>query len=273
MISFINGKFKNNLSVSDRSIHFGDGCFTTIRVVSGKSIYLDDHIIRLKKCIKKLFINFLEWKKLIYDINKISKLNKNDIGVIKVIITRGESEFGYSSILCDKPNVIILLTKYPYVYNIYRKNGIKLISSDIPINRNIYLSKVKHLNRLEQVLIKRDIDLSNAEEAITFDSNGILIGCCSSNIFLRKKNYVYTPDISSCGIRGIMRKKVIEFLKCKTDYNFSYINSDLDLLISCDEIFVTNAIMPIFPVNTIFYKNKSFNFYSRELFNVLLSHF
>lgn len=49
MIFWINGKQQNNISVIDRVVQFGDGCFTTIRVIGHQPALLSYHIYRLKK--------------------------------------------------------------------------------------------------------------------------------------------------------------------------------------------------------------------------------
>lgn len=44
MICWINGEQRNNISVEDRAVQFGDGCFTTIRVVGHQPALLSHHI-------------------------------------------------------------------------------------------------------------------------------------------------------------------------------------------------------------------------------------
>ncbi|MCP6491475.1 aminodeoxychorismate lyase, partial [Klebsiella pneumoniae] len=44
----INGYKQESLAVSDRATQFGDGCFTTARVIDGKVSLLSAHIQRLQ---------------------------------------------------------------------------------------------------------------------------------------------------------------------------------------------------------------------------------
>ena len=83
---------------------------------------------------------------------------------------------------------------------------------------NPILSKIKHLNRLEQIL---GFTLTNRKESnnVLIDKNSNIIECISSNIFLytiKKNNFNFvTPDLSNSGVDGIMKKIIIKFMKRK----------------------------------------------------------
>jgi len=61
---WIDGKAEQYLPVSDRSIQFGDGCFTTSRVVNGRIVWLDRHIRRLQQAAEKLLLPDPGWQQL-----------------------------------------------------------------------------------------------------------------------------------------------------------------------------------------------------------------
>ncbi|MDT9587179.1 MAG: aminodeoxychorismate lyase [Candidatus Arsenophonus melophagi] len=267
----INGEQRNKISIEDRSVQFGDGCFTTIRVVGHKPALLDYHIDRLQKGVKKLLLPLPNWKTLVADINQMVQFNKQDLAVIKVIISRGEGGRGYSLAGCHKATVIIALANYPVAYLKKQKTGIDLMLSTIPVNSNCYLAGIKHLNRLEQILIQQLIESCDVDEAVVADTNGILTGCCAANIFFRKGNKIYTPTLNHAGVEGVMRKKVINCLSC-TDYELFYIRSHPNILANSDEVIITNALMPILSVNHIFAQsmNLIWSYNSRQLFNFLL---
>lgn len=52
----INGAESETLAVNDRSVQFGDGCFTTARIVRGRVQLLSAHLARLQKACEQLFI-------------------------------------------------------------------------------------------------------------------------------------------------------------------------------------------------------------------------
>ncbi|CAA2930624.1 Aminodeoxychorismate lyase [Arsenophonus endosymbiont of Bemisia tabaci Q2] len=153
--------------------------------------------------------------------------------MIKVIISRGEGGRGYSIAGLNKATVIIALSDYPPIYLNQQQRGINLALSKIPVNSNCYLAGIKHLNLLEKILIKQQIELLNVDEAIVTDTNGILIGCCAANIFLRKGKRIYTPNLNHAGVEGVMRKQVIASLS-DTDYELFYISDYANILAQSD---------------------------------------
>ncbi|MDN6934619.1 aminodeoxychorismate lyase, partial [Klebsiella pneumoniae] len=50
----INGAESETLAVNDRSVQFGDGCFTTARIVRGRVQLLSAHLARLQKACEQL---------------------------------------------------------------------------------------------------------------------------------------------------------------------------------------------------------------------------
>ncbi|HBT12340.1 MAG TPA: aminodeoxychorismate lyase, partial [Erwinia persicina] len=67
---------------------------------------------------------------------------------------------------------------------------------------------IKHLNRLEQVLIRTELDQTAADEALVLDSDAMLVECCAANLFWRTGNQEFTPDRSTSGVNGIQRRRV-----------------------------------------------------------------
>ena len=44
---WVNGVPQHTIAISDRSVQFGDGCFTTMRIVNSKPSLLSRHLHRL----------------------------------------------------------------------------------------------------------------------------------------------------------------------------------------------------------------------------------
>ncbi|SFN80329.1 aminodeoxychorismate lyase [Xenorhabdus japonica] len=269
MTYWINGNQCDHLPVNDRAVQFGDGCFTTIRVEQGLPALLPLHIKRLQKGVEKLFMPALDWFQLETQIKQAVKGCES--GVLKVILSRGTGGRGYSFDDTLEPTQILSLSSYPEQYIAQRQKGASLVLSPIPMGINPYLAGIKHLNRLEQVLIKQFIEQSKADEALVLDSDGLLVECCTANIFWRKGKNVYTPDVSQCGVEGVMRKKIIELL-AESDYNLLCVMRYPEALAHADEILICNSLMPVVPVDRIqAHKNQpAWKYQSRELHEYLL---
>ncbi|MDX7991357.1 aminodeoxychorismate lyase [Xenorhabdus littoralis] len=269
MTYWINGNQCDLLPVNDRAVQFGDGCFTTIRIERGQPALLPLHIKRLQKGVEKLFMPELDWSCLEHHIKQV--VEGCESGVLKVILSRGAGGRGYSIDGTVQTTQLLSLSSYPEQYITQRQKGVSLELSPISMGINPHLAGIKHLNRLEQVLIKRFIEQSKVDDALVLDSDGLLVECCASNIFWRKGKNVYTPDLSQCGVEGIMRQKIIELL-AESDYNLSCIMRYPEALAHADEVLICNSLMPVIPVNQIqAHKNQpAWKYQSRELHEYLL---
>ena len=83
----INGLEQNTLAVNDRATQFGDGCFTTARVVNGRVQLLPAHITRLQSACQRLAIPFELWSTLSDEMMLLAQHLQN--GVLKIILSRG----------------------------------------------------------------------------------------------------------------------------------------------------------------------------------------
>ena len=71
-----------------------------------------------------------------------------------------------------------------------------------------------------------------------------------SNIFCIKGISLYTPDLSLCGIEGIIREKIIDMAD-KMKFSVEIKNITLEFLLNTDEVFLCNSLIGVWPVNLI----------------------
>lgn len=262
---WINGIEQSLISVSDRSVQFGDGCFTTARVSDGRVVWLDKHISRLQQATKRLFMPTVNWSALTKEM--VEAASHTEDGVLKVIISRGTGGRGYSGTACQHPTRIMSLSDYPVQYDSWRERGISLALSPICLARSQLLAGVKHLNRLEQVLIRAHLEQTDADEALVLDTEGMLVECCAANLFWRKGDKIFTPDLSQSGVDGIMRQNIIACLAARGRH-VAIVAQPVSVLADVDEVIVCNALMPLLPVS----RANEWVYHSRQLFDFLNQH-
>ncbi|MEQ9879635.1 aminodeoxychorismate lyase [Pectobacterium aroidearum] len=261
---WINGQLQEQLSVLDRATQYGDGCFTTARISAGEVVWLDRHITRLQLAATRLLFPSVDWESLIAEM-KQAALGQAD-GVVKVTLTRGAGGRGYSPQGCMQPTRIVMQAGYPAHYADWREQGISLNLSPVALAKNPLLAGIKHLNRLEQVLIRAHLDQTSADETLVLDTSGALVECCAANLFWRKGNRVYTPDVSQSGVDGVARQHIITSL-AEADFALQIVSEPVTTLSDADEVLVCNALMPIVPVN----QAHVWRYHSRELYRFLSS--
>ncbi|MBV8042157.1 aminodeoxychorismate lyase [Pluralibacter sp.] len=258
----INGAECNVLPVNDRSVQFGDGCFTTARVVAGQIAFLDQHLHRLQDACQRLFIPFAHWVLLADEMRQVARESQN--GVLKVIITRGAGGRGYSAAGCLQPTRILSVFASPSHYPRWQEEGVTLGLSPIRLGRNPHLAGLKHLNRLEQVLIRTHLEQTDADEALVLDSDGWVTECCAANLFWRAGDVVFTPRLDQAGVDGIMRRHCMSHL-AQSRFRVVEVNARVESVRQADEVVICNALMPVIPVRTF----AEVHYRSRELFDYL----
>lgn len=234
------------LDIRDRGLAFGDGVFTTARITLGKVEYLDLHLQRLQTSCQRLFIDGVNWLTLSNEMKNAASRFKN--ACLKIIITAGQSKRGYARAAHTEPSIIVMVTELPTHYTMWRQEGIHVEHSQTRVANNPLLAGIKHLNRLEQVLIRRELDAlnlngQNIDELLVFDVNDHLVECNTSNVFWQKDNQWYTPVLDTNGVNGIIRQRILTLMPHVKQVKATV--SDLD---GISAMFICNALLPIAPV-------------------------
>lgn len=246
----INGIQTEQWNILDRAFQYGDGCFTTLLVKKGKIQNWDLHLYRLKRDTLRIAITDINWHALDKDLTKvIDSIKKDNKAVVKILISRGVGGRGYSPQDCHFPTVVISTHAFPNHYENWQQQGIDIIFLKQKIGLSA-LAGVKHLNRLEQILLKKELEDTNADDGVVCCLRGKVIETTNSNIFWRKANHLYTPDLSYAGVIGTFREKILAIAN-ELDYSVSVVEAESISLLDADEIFVCNAIMELVSVKKI----------------------
>ncbi|MGF1737095.1 aminodeoxychorismate lyase [Photobacterium satsumensis] len=245
----INGKPDSQIAVTDRAMQYGDGCFTTMLVESGEIRLWPFHLERLKETLSMLGIAAPNWDELAATVRGLAA-HYPDKGGLKILISRGSGGRGYSTSGCTNTQVVVSQFAWPAHYRQWQRDGVALGVCQQRLSHSPMLAGYKHLNRLEQVLLKREAEQHQWLDAVVLDVAGNVVESIASNIFWRKGNTLYTPSLELSGVRGVMRRHILQ-LVTELDYCSEIVNSPLDNLLCADEIFITNALMALVPVNEI----------------------
>ncbi|MGK3140976.1 aminodeoxychorismate lyase [Pantoea sp. C2G6] len=259
---WINGIKQSTLAASDRAVQFGDGCFTTAAVRQGKILLLESHLQRMKTGCERLWISGIDWHQLEAEMQLAAQGQTQ--AVLKVILSAGSGGRGYSRAGGGEPTRIISLAPWPQHYSALQQRGASLILSPIRLARNPQFAGLKHLNRLEQVMIRAHLDQTDADEALVLDTEGWLVECCAANLFWRRGAEIFTPDLSWSGVEGIMRRNLMAQLAA-AGQACHVVQSEPAALLAADEVVICNALMPVLPVRQI----EAVTFTERSLFNQL----
>jgi len=244
MASWVNGIQSNTVSIQDRGFSFGDGLFETMRIYKQHIPLIDRHFKRLNSSLQKLdiFFNTNEVKR------KCQKIaNEHNDATLKVIITRGQTERGYGTPHNTRPNIAISLFDRSKELSASTQDGIKIYVCQTQLARQPLLAGLKHLNRLEQVLAKQEVDKKGCIEGVILDTNSNVVEGVMSNLFMVVDSKLITPSLLESGVKGVQRDFILDqagTIGVESTEKLFPINA----LKNADEIFLCNSNYGIWPV-------------------------
>jgi 4-amino-4-deoxychorismate lyase len=222
----------------DRALQYGDGLFETLTARGGRLRFEALHRQRLDDGCRRLGIPAdpgVVWQ-------PARALAERHIDcTVKVLVSRGSSVArGYAPPAQTRLRVLHLAYPAPDVGEIPAR--VSLVTLRSVLGENPALAGIKHCNRLEQILGRRELQQNPAFEGLMGSSSGNLVSGTMSNVFIGQDGGFVTPRIDQCGVAGIMRAVVLrEAVAAGIDIRETRV--PLQSLESCASAFITNARM------------------------------
>ncbi len=241
----VNGHESELIPVSDRGFQYGDGLFETLLVENGEPQFLDRHLERLRIGCERLKIEFPGGEVLSQEAFRISRPSES--AILKIMVTRGCGGRGFRIPDSIHPTRVLSIHPGPDYPVDFQTRGIRTILCKNRLGINPSLAGLKHMNRLEQILARSEWASPEIQEGLMLDSDGNVIEGTMSNLFLVRNGALRTPDLSRCGVAGILRSLVLEIARSNR-IGIGIEAITLDDLEKADEIFVTNCVIGLWPV-------------------------
>ncbi|WP_457673336.1 aminodeoxychorismate lyase [Thiolapillus sp.] len=203
--SLVNGVPGDQVSILDRGLQFGDGLFETLAVKDGIPCLWKRHMARLAAGCARLGIAAPEPGLLQEESHKL--IGDERQAALKITLTRGRSERGYGPADAVPTRILSL---FPWDGPGHSGLTVAIASRRLGVNPD--LAGLKHLNRLEQVLARRE-QPPGVRESIMFDINGHLVEGIAANIFLQQGERLLTPRLDENGVTGVVRELVMDLAR------------------------------------------------------------
>ena len=237
------------LSVLDRGLHYGDGLFETIACEGGRPRLMERHLQRLAAGCARLGLVPCDGAALAREVRELAAGTSR--AIVKLLLTRGISVArGYALTGSERTLRIALRYEWPGQDPQQVTDGVRVRRATLRLGENPALAGIKHCNRLEQVLARREWTDPGIAEALMFSSSGALVSGTMSNVFLVRGSRVLTPCIDRCGVAGVMRGLVLEIAAAAGISVEERRLDDADLA-AAEELFLTNALTGIRPVREL----------------------
>ncbi|KAB7627614.1 aminodeoxychorismate lyase [Alkalilimnicola sp. S0819] len=250
----IDGHWREDVPANDRGLQYGDGLFETIACRNGRALLWERHLQRLIEGCARLRLPPPEPAQLSRERDLC--LARQPDGVLKLIYTRGSGGRGYAPPSPARARRLIALHPLPEYPASHWRGGVRLRLCETRLARQPALAGLKHLNRLEQVLARAEWGGPEIVEGLMRDTDGKVVEGTFTNVFVRFGDTVKTPDLSFCGVRGVMRQRVLEqcaVLGLRTEQAWVTIED----LCGADELWLSNSLIGLWPVRQ--FQNRAFD--------------
>lgn len=242
----VNGRRVQSLSATDRGLQFGDGLFETLAVVEGRAPLLDFHLARLAAGCRRLGLPEPAVS-LREDI--VALCTGRERAVLKILQTAGEGERGYRRGPEPRATCILMLSGAPAYPRRYWSEGVDLVLCETRLGVQPALAGLKHLNRLEQVLARRELDVRRAVEGVLLDAEGAVTEAVAGNLFVVRGNELLTPRLDRAGVAGIMRGRILA-TAAQLGYAAREARLTVEDLRTADELLLCNSLIGLWPVSS-----------------------
>ena len=241
MHCYKNAQEIKQIELLDRAFHYGDGGFSTARIREGVIELESLHIARLKLACERLLLSadlaFIQ-RSIVQLKQTYAHLN----GTLKIIISRGEGQRGYS-LPAHPADVWVFF--YPQASEVltYSEIDSGVLQHAMGLSMPQMVG-VKSLNRLEQVLLKHEAEQHGWLEALVTDVQGSVVEGVSSNCFILLNDRWISPELRYNGVHGVMRAEILARMQ-QQGMSCELRMIDMEEIPRFQSLFFCNALSPM----------------------------
>jgi D-alanine transaminase len=231
----------------DRGFLFGDGVYEVFPIYNNNVFGLDSHLNRLQAGLDAINIknphSNIEWLGLI---KKIISFNKDINQAVYLQVSRGCDD--------DRKHTHNILTPTVYI----QSTGIQPRTKDSLLSGKSVISRedirwlqcnTKATSLLANIMYSQEAKELGSEEAILYRDNVVTEGS-SSNVFIVKKDCIFTHPKGQHILPGITREVVIKIAKL-LNLKIKENAFDMTFLMNADEVWITSSTREILPITTV----------------------
>lgn len=244
----VNGAASDTLPATDRGLAYGDGVFRTLRFRAGRPLAWVQQFRKLHTDCGALGIPCPADALLQEELCRVAGEEPDGVG--KIIVTRGSGQRGYAAAAAVEATRIVMSLPFPVERAAAGRAGIRARICALRLGIQPALAGIKHLNRLENVLARREWDGPEIAEGILLDRDGNVIGGTMTNLFMVENGALVTPELVRCGVAGVTRERIIGHaaasgMACRPE------DVTTERLLAADELFVTNSIIGVWQIREL----------------------
>ena len=240
----VNGAPADTIPATDRGLAYGDGVYRTLRAQNGEPLHWLRHFAKLVHDCNALQIPAPAEAPLLAESRTVARAYPH--AVVKITVTRGSGPRGYAPPTPPTPMRMVMSAALPQ-YPAANKAGISAHLCQLRLSHQPRLARVKHLNRLENVLARAEWSDPAIAEGLLLDQEGMVIGGTMSNLCIVEGTALIVPILSRCGVAGITLDRVLA-LAGSLGVACTPAHIPLQRALDADAVFFVNSLIGLWPL-------------------------
>ena len=231
------------ISVFDRGLLYGDGCFEVLRTWDGRAVDLDAHLARLYDTAAALQLRAMARDELAQAVNEAIAVAGEGDHRIRIVLTRGPGGLHLRLAELGKGKAIVFVEPLgPQPSSV----TLAVVSWELPRHG----PGRKTLAYLDQVIARELAREAGADEAVRLDPAGQVVEGATCNVFAVVGGCVVTPPVEAGALPGIVRGHVLD-LCARAAIPTAVRPIPVEELRAAPEVFVTSSLRGVVAVTAL----------------------
>jgi branched-chain amino acid aminotransferase len=244
--------------VLDRGFLYGDSVYEVVRTYRKKPFELERHLQRMDRSAARIGLTLPPRETIVRELQRTLDAAGNPESYARIVITRGEGEFGLGTHLAEGKNRLIVIVR-PLVLPTAEQYEKGLAVAVARTRRNSPLTldpALKTGNYLNNVLALREAHAAGADDAVLLDLQGKVTEATTSNIFFVQRGVVVTPPLRLGMLEGVTRA-VTMIVAQREGLLVREEPFGPEALAAADEVFLTSTLREMMPVTSLIFLESS----------------
>lgn len=197
------------IPLDDHLVHRGDGVFEAMRFEDGAIYQLDEHVGRLMRSAAAIDLPCpLDPEALAILVRQVCVVSAAAEGNVLVFLGRGPGGFTLDTRECPEPSLYVVVKRFPRKTESFWENGVSAVRTRIPAKQG-WMSQIKSVNYLPNVLMKKDAIEQGADYPLCFDDEGFLAEGSTENAVLVDRDGVFVVPELRNALMGTTLKRAM----------------------------------------------------------------
>lgn len=232
--------------LDDHLVHRGDGLFEALKFVDSKLYQLESHLKRMQRGTKAIDLTPpCTWERISELVLEVCRAAQTPNGILRMFMGRGPGGFGVD------PNESVFQTLYIVAYafkpkpEAYFEKGVTAFHTSYPAKQP-YLAKIKSVNYLPNVLMKKEAVEKGYDFPVCFTSDGFLAEGSTENVCLvDQKGVLVAPEFTN-SLMGTTLMRGLDLIKDEVQVQFRQIREEE--LYHAKELMVVGTTLDAIPI-------------------------